>query len=61
MNREVIDPIVKQAKIHMMSEPRVEEFVTLLLKEAYTVVSSNPNISTSLAAQRMLEHFGIER
>lgn len=34
-----------------------KKFAELLLKEASEVVASNPNIGTSLASSRMLEHF----
>ena len=34
-----------------------KKFADLLLKEAADVVASNPNIGTSLASSRMLEHF----
>ena len=61
MNRDVIDPIVKEAKIHMMSDARLEEFVTLLLNEAYQQVSMYPNLSPGLSAKRMLEHFGVKQ
>lgn len=36
----------------------VENFAQSLLVECYRLVSSNPNISTSLAASRMIQHFG---
>jgi hypothetical protein len=37
-----------------------DKFAELLLLEAYRVATSNPNISTSLAGKRMLEHFGVK-
>ena len=37
-----------------------KKFAELLLREASEVVASNPNIGTSLASSRMLEHFGIK-
>lgn len=37
-----------------------EQFAWLILKECYQVVTSNPNISTSLAGRNMLNHFELE-
>ena len=37
-----------------------EQFAWLIIKESYQVVTSNPNISTSLAGRNMLNHFGLD-
>lgn len=34
-----------------------KKFADLIIKEAYTVVTSNPAFSTSLAGRTMVEHF----
>ena len=36
------------------------DFVDLIVKEGYQVVTSIPTISTSLAGRNMLNHFGVE-
>lgn len=74
---EVMNPIIERLKAEATYEEfdyrarpgeshynhvlDVDRFAELLLLEAARNVSSNPNIGTSLAASRMLEHFGVEQ
>jgi hypothetical protein len=38
----------------------INKFATEIVKEAYRVVTRNPNLGTSLAGKNMLQHFGVE-
>ena len=47
-------------QIYEISKEGLEKFAELIVKEAYEIVVKRPEISTSLAGKRMLEHFGVE-
>ena len=45
---------------YFTQELLLEAFAEMIVKEAYEIVIKSPEISTSLAGKRMLEHFGVE-
>lgn len=57
---ELIKEIAVKAKIQMVSEPRLQEFAELIIRECSDYCMKQGLAPSAFTAEDLLEHFGIQ-